>query len=305
MAHAPARRSLSRRERHESLLFLLFVTPNLILLAAFTFWPMLANLALSFVEVIGFGEGADIRWVGLANYASILGDDTFHKVLRNTLFFTSASVVATMLLGLGLALLLNQPLRWRNAARAVLFAPNVLSGAAIAIVWIYIFDPRFGLLREILGWAGVESPRWLSQPAYAMWAIIIVYVWKNLGYAVVIYLAGLQAIDRALYEAAAIDGAGPLERFRYVTLPGLSPILFFLLITTILACFQAFDVIRVMTQGGPVDSTNTLVYYLYERGFERNQPGPAGVVAVVMFIVMLALTIVQLRFVERRVTYAS
>lgn len=305
MVARSVRGALSRRERHESLLFLLFVTPNLVLLLAFTFWPMLANLALSFVEVIGFGDGAQIRWVGLANYASILGDSRFHKVLLNTLFFTVASVIATMLLGLGLALLLNQPLRWRNAARAALFAPNVLSGAAIAIVWIYIFDPRFGLLREILGWVGIESPRWLSQPAYAMWAIIIVYVWKNLGYAVVISLAGLQAIDRTLYEAAAIDGAGPFERFRYVTLPGLSPILFFLLITTVLACFQAFDVIRVMTQGGPVDATNTLVYYLYERGFERNQPGAAGVVAVVMFALMLVLTVFQLRVVERRVTYAA
>lgn len=271
---------------------------------AFTFWPMLSNIMLSFVEVIGIGPNAEMRWVGLANYERIFGDRTFQKVLSNTLFFTFSSVALTLLLGLAVALLLNQPLKWRNAARAVLFTPTVLSGAAIALVWIYIFDPRFGLLREILAMVGVPSPQWLGRPNTAMWAVIIVYVWKNLGYAVVIYLAGLQAIDRTLYEAAEIDGAGSWARFWNVTLPGLSPIAFFLLITSILSCFQAFDIIRVMTRGGPVNATNTIVYYLYERGFERTEPGTAGVVAVVMFIIMLILTVLQLRFVERRVTYA-
>ena len=161
-----------------------------------------------------------------------------------------------------------------------------------------------GCCRRILGWAGIASPQWLNRPQWAIWAVVIVYVWKNLGYAVVIYLAGLQAIDKTLYEAASIDGAGSWARFRYVTVPGLSPILFFLVVTSILSCFQAFDIIRVMTQGGPVNSTNTLVYFLYERGFERNLPGPAGVVAVVLFLVMLILTILQLRFVERRVNYS-
>lgn len=299
---APFRRP-GAREKGEWALFALLVSPNLFLLAAFTFWPMLLNIYLSFVEVIGFGDGAETRWVGLANYASVFSDNVFRKVLGTTLVFTGACVLATLALGLGLALLLNQPLKWRNGARAVLFTPNILSGAAISIVWIYIFDPRYGLLREILGWGGIASPQWLNRPAWAIWAVVIVYVWKNLGYAVVIYLAGLQAIEKALYEAAAIDGADSWARFRYVTLPGLSPILFFLLVTSILSCFQAFDIIRVMTQGGPINSTNTLVYFLYERGFERNLPGPAGVVSVVLFVVMLILTILQLRFVERRVSY--
>jgi multiple sugar transport system permease protein/sn-glycerol 3-phosphate transport system permease protein len=294
----------SRRDRAEWWLFILLVAPNLLLLMAFTFWPMLSNIMLSFVEVIGIGPNAEMRWVGLANYERIFGDRTFQKVLSNTLFFTFSSVALTLLLGLAMALLLNQPLKWRNAARAVLFTPTVLSGAAIALVWIYIFDPRFGLLREILAMANITSPQWLSRPNTAMWAVIIVYVWKSLGYAVVIYLAGLQAIDRTLYEAAEIDGAGSWARFWNVTLPGLSPIAFFLLITSILSCFQAFDIIRVMTRGGPVNATNTIVYYLYERGFERTEPGTAGVVAVVMFIIMLILTVLQLRFVERRVTYA-
>lgn len=188
-----------------------------------------------------------------------------------------------------------------------------------------MFDPRFGPLAQIINWFGslaqvlparfsetglaewlasIRSPQWLSDPSWAMSALIIVYVWKNLGYAVVIYLAGLQTIDRTLYEAARIDGAGAWAQFWHVILPGLSPIMFFLLVTSVLACFQAFDIIRVMTDGGPVNATNMLVYHLYERGFVQSQAGPAGVVAMVMFVLMLILTILQLRFIERRVHYS-
>jgi multiple sugar transport system permease protein/sn-glycerol 3-phosphate transport system permease protein len=297
----PTRRA-SVREWRERGLFLVLVGPNLLLLAAFTFWPMFYNAYLS---VISWNFLSPIRrFVGLRNYESVLSSGVFRIVLTNTAVFTIVSVSLTMLFGLALALLLNRKLRWRDGARAVLFTPTVLSGAAIAIVWIYIFDPRFGLLAQILGWVGIGSPAWLSDPKWAMTAVIIVYVWKNLGYAVVIYLAGLQAIDKTLYEAAEIDGAGAWAQFRHVTVPGLSPILFFLLVTSILSCFQAFDIVAVMTDGGPVNATNTLVYHLYERGFIQTQAGPAGVVAMVMFVLMLILTIIQLRFVERRVHYS-
>lgn len=290
------------RAWRERLLFLLLISPNMLLLAAFTFWPMIYNAYLS---TISWNFLSPIRrFVGLRNYETVLSSEIFRIVLINTAVFTVVSVAATMVLGLGLALLLNQPLRWRNGARAVLFTPTVLSGAAIAIVWIYIFDPRFGLLAQILGWFGIVSPNWLADPNWAMPALLIVYIWKNAGYAVVIYLAGLQTIDRTLYEAARIDGAGPWGQFWHITLPGLSPISFFLLVTSILACFQAFDIIQVMTEGGPVNATNMLVYHLYERGFIQSQAGPAGVVAMVMFVIMLILTILQLRFIERRVHYS-
>ncbi len=297
-----SRPRVSAREWRERLLFLLLIGPNMLLLAAFTFWPMIYNAYLS---TISWNFLSPIRrFVGLRNYETVLSSEIFRIVLINTAVFTIVSVAATMVLGLGLALLLNQPLRWRDGARAVLFAPAVLSGAAIAIVWIYIFDPRFGLLAQILGWFGILSPNWLADPNWAMTALLIVYIWKNTGYAVVIYLAGLQTIDRTLYEAARIDGAGAWGQFWHVTLPGLSPITFFLLVTSILACFQAFDIIRVMTDGGPVNATNILVYHLYERGFIQSQAGPAGVVAMVMFVLMMILTILQLRFIERRVHYS-
>jgi ABC-type sugar transport system permease subunit len=180
----------------------------------------------------------------------------------------------------------------------------MLSGAAIGIVWIYIFDPRYGLLDIPIRGMGLRSPNWLLDPSWALAAVIIVHVWKNLGYAVVIFLAGLQAIPREIYEAALVDGAGSWARFRAVTLPGLSPVVFFLILTSILAGFQSFDIIKVMTNGGPVDATTTLIYYLYEEGFVAFNAGRAGVAAMVLFFAMLIFTLVQMRYNERNVHYA-
>ena len=287
--------------RAEWFLFLLFVGPNMLLFGVFTYWPMIQNAYLS-----------TVRWdmispvkigVGLDNYRYLLRDPAFGRVMLNTLTFTVGAVGASLLLGLAAALLLNQPLRGREGARAVLFAPTLLSGAAVSIVWVYLFDPNYGLIAQGLSWVGVGSPGWLEDPAWAMPAIVIVYVWKNLGFAAVIYLAGLQAIPRDLYEAAKIDGAGAFGRFRSVTLPMLSPISFFLVVTSILSTFQAFDIIQVMTKGGPVNATNTLIYYVYEQGFVAFNAGRAAAAAMVLFVLMLGITQLQLRYTEQRVHY--
>ena len=288
--------------RAEWFLFVLFVAPNLLLFGIFSYWPMISNLYLSLVR---WDMISPVKtFVGPANYAYLFNDETFRMVLRNSAVFTVGAVGGSLLLGLATALLLNQKLRWRNGARAVLFAPTLLSGAAIGIVWVYIFDPRFGLLARLLGGIGVGSPSWLSDPAWALPAVIIVYVWKNVGFSTVIYLAGLQAIPQDLYEAARVDGAGVLWRFRSVTLPMLSPITFFLVFTALLNSFQAFDIIKVMTEGGPVDVTNTLIYYVYEQGFVAYNAGRAAAAALVLFAVMFAITLIQLRYAEERVHYA-
>ncbi len=287
--------------RKEWLLFILFMLPNIVLFGLFTFWPMIENIRLSTQR---WDMISPIRLdVGLANYRYLLRDDTFHQVLLNTAYFTVAAVGLSLLLGLIVALLLNQPLKLRNGARAVVFAPTLLSGAAIGIVWSYIFDPRYGLVAQGLSWFNVSSPDWLNRPEWSMPAIIIVYVWKNLGFAAVIFLAGLQAIPKDLYDAARVDGANIWWRFRSVTLPMLSPITFFLLITSILNTFQAFDIIRVMTQGGPVDATNTLIYYVYEQGFIDFNAGRSAAASLVLFVLMMIVTLVQLRFAEERVHY--
>lgn len=297
-----ARKYPSPAERREWLLFLLLVGPNLMLFFTFTYWPLIYNGYLSFVR---WDMLAPVKiWVGLDNYQYLFTSPNFGRILANTLIFTLASVLLTCGLGLLMALLLNGALRGRNVVRSIVFSPVMLSGAAIGLVWTYIFDTRYGLLDLFIRGVGLRSPDWLLDTRWALLAVIIVHVWKNVGYAVVICLAGLQAIPRELYEAALVDGASPWSRFRAVTLPGLSPVIFFLVLTTILAGFQTFDVIKVMTNGGPVNATTTLIYYLYEEGFVGFNAGRAGVAAVVLFLIMLGLTLVQMRYSERAVSYA-
>ena len=287
--------------RREALLFLLFVGPNLFFFAVFSFWPIIYSAYLSTRR---WDMIAPVKpFVGLNNYRYLFTDDTFRLVLRNTVVFTGVTVGGTLVLGLGLALLLNQPLRGREGAKAIVFAPSLLSGAAISIVWIYLFDPRFGLIARMLDVVGVASPSWLADPRWAMPAVIIVSIWKDLGFTAVIYLAGLRTIPRDLYEAAKVDGAGPWWRFRSVTLPMLSPIVFFLGVTSLLNTIQSFDIIQVMTRGGPVDSTTTLIYYVYQQGFVAFNAGRASAAAIILFVAMLGITLAQVRWAERQVQY--
>lgn len=291
--------SVTTTERKEWLLFLLLVGPNLILFSIFTYWPLFYNGYLSFVR---WDMLAPVKlWVGLDNYIHLFTSPAFGRIVWNTFVFTVGSVVATCVIGLVIALLLNLPLRGRNGVRGVVFSPVMLSGAAIGIVWIYILDPRYGLLDIFIGALGLPSPNWLLDTNWAMPAVIMVHVWKTIGFAVVIYLAGLQAIPPELYEAAVVDGATAFSRLRHVTLPGLSPVIFFLVITTVLAGFQSFDIIKVMTDGGPVNATTTLIYYLYQEGFVGFNAGRAGVAAMVLFAAMFTFTLVQMRYSDQSV----
>lgn len=290
------------RQWREWVTFTLFVAPNLILLAIFAYWPLVQNVALSFTDWDMISPTKD--FVGLENWVSVLSSGEFWHIALNTATFTLGSVGLTLVLGLLLALLLNEKLRFRNGARTILFTPTVLSGAAVAVVWFFMFDPNWGILKTALGVVGLPSPRWVTDTRWAMPAIIIVYVWKTVGYAAVIFLAGLQGIPKELYEAARVDGASAWNRFWAVTLPGLAPISFFLLVTTVLLSFQSFDIINVMTKGGPVIATTTLLYQYYNEGFVFFHAGNAAVYAITLFVLMLILTIIQLRYVERRVTYS-
>ncbi len=268
----------------------------------FSYWPLIyqAYLSLTRWDMISPVK----TFVGLDNYQFMFAGPGFRQVLLNTGYFTGAVLIGSLVLGLALALLLNQRLRGRNVVRAIVFAPFVLSGAAIGLVWAYIFDPVYGLLRVVLGWFGVGSPDWLVSTTWAMPAVIIVYLWKNAGYSAIIYLAGLQNIPRELYDAAKVDGATDWQAFWRVTLPQLSPVTFFLTVTTILFSIQAFDIIAVMTEGGPVNATSTLIWYLYEQGFIAFRAGLAAAAGMVLFVLMLAVTLVQVLVVQRRVHYS-
>jgi len=293
----PAPRRSSGRAWEWSLAALLLL-PNLVLLIVFTYRPLLDNIRLSFTDWNISSPVANP--VGLANYVEWFGRDDTRVVVRNTLVFTVATVGISMALGLGLALLLDQKLKGRNLVRSVVFAPFVISGAAVGIAFQFVFDPQFGLVRDLLARVGVASPDFYQQPGWALFMVTVTYIWKNLGYTFVIYLAALQGRRADLDEAAEIDGASAWTRFRRVLMPQLRPTTFFLSITVLLSSVQVFDIINVMTRGGPQgNGTATLVYQVYQETFVNQRAGYGATVATIMFVILLAVTVVQVRFMDR------
>jgi sn-glycerol 3-phosphate transport system permease protein len=292
----PPRRSSGRA--WEWSLAALLILPNLILLIVFTYRPLLDNIRLSFTD---WNISSPIaNPVGWANYVEWFGREDTRIIVRNTLIFTIATVGISMSLGLGLALLLDQKLRGRNLVRSVVFAPFVISGAAIGIAFQFVFDPQFGLVRDLLARIGVASPDFYQQPGWALFMVTVTYIWKNLGYTFVIYLAALQGRRADLDEAAEIDGASAWTRFRRVLMPQLRPTTFFLSITVLLSSVQVFDIINVMTRGGPQgNGTTTLVYQVYQETFVNQRAGYGATVATIMFVILLAVTVVQVRFMDK------
>lgn len=292
----PPRRSSGRA--WEWSLAALLLLPNLVLLIVFTYRPLIDNIRLSFTDWNISSPVANP--VGFANYVEWFGRDDTKVIVRNTIVFTVATVGISMALGLGLALLLDQKLKGRNLVRSVVFAPFVISGAAIGIAFQFVFDPRFGLVNDLLSRVGVQSPDFYQQPGWALFMVTFTYIWKNLGYTFVIYLAALQGRRADLDEAAEIDGASAWTRFRRVLMPQLRPTTFFLSITVLLSSVQVFDIINVMTRGGPQgNGTTTLVYQVYQETFVNQRAGYGATVATVMFVILLAVTVVQVRFMDR------
>lgn len=293
----PAPRRSSGRAWEWSLAALLLL-PNLVLLVVFTYRPLLDNIRLSFTD---WNISSPIaNPVGLSNYIEWFGRDDTRVIVGNTVVFTVATVGISMALGLALALLLDQKLKGRNLVRSVVFAPFVISGAAIGIAFQFVFDPRFGLVNDLLARIGVQSPDFYQQPGWALFMVTFTYIWKNLGYTFVIYLAALQGRRADLDEAAEIDGASAWTRFRRVLMPQLRPTTFFLSITVLLSSVQVFDIINVMTRGGPQgNGTTTLVYQVYQETFVNQRAGYGATVATVMFVILLAVTVVQVRFMDR------
>ena len=297
----PRLAGLSSRRRREYLTFLGFIAPNFILFAVFTFWPLVYSFLLSFKKWNMISRVKDL--VGLANYARMIGDDVFWQVSGNTLYLAGGTVFIKLALALVLALLLNQRLAGRTVYRAIIFSPTFTTSVAIAMVWSWIFDPFYGLLRVPINLVGLTSPGWLSDIHWTMPAIIIVSIWNGLGYDMVIFLAGLQGIPTDLYEAARVDGASGWRLFRNITFPLLSPTTYFLVVTSIVGSLKTFDIVSVMTGGGPMNSSNVYAYYLYQTAFKSFKAGYASAQAVVLFLVILAITLAQVRLSRRWVHY--
>lgn len=275
-----------------------FLLPNLVLLGVFTYRPLLDNFRLSFHDWNIASPTA--RFVGLRNYVEWFTSPASQTVLWNTVIFTGAAVIGSMVLGLVLALLLDQKLFGRNAVRSLVFAPFVLAGAAVGVAFQFVFDPTFGLVQDILGRLGLTAPAFYQNPSWALFMVTVTYVWKNLGYTFVIYLAALQGRRAELDEAAEIDAASRWTRFRHVVWPQLRPATFFLLITVLLNSFQVFDVIHTMTRGGPLgNGTTTMVYQIYEETFVNQRAGYGATVASIMFVALLVITLLQVAVMER------
>jgi len=275
-----------------------FVAPALLVIAVFFLLPVLAALALSFTDfdLYALADSRNLRLVGFQNYVRLLANPLFWQALGNTLYFVVVGVPLSIAVSFGAALLLHSRLaRFRGFFRTALFAPVVTTLVAVAVVWRYLFDTRHGWLNYTLGAIGVHPIDWLGDPHWAMPAIIVFAVWKSFGYNMIILLAGLQGIPDELYEAARIDGASAWRQLRDVTIPMLAPIVVMVSILTIAGYFQLFAEPYVMTQGGPLQSTVSVLYFMYEEGFKWWNLGSASAVAFVLFLLIFALTVVQLR----------
>jgi multiple sugar transport system permease protein len=276
-----------------------FAGPALLVISVFFFLPVLAALVMSLTDfdIYALANLDNLRFVGLRNYVQLLQTPLFWQALGNTLYFVVAGVPLSIAASLGAALLLHSRLtRFKGLFRTAFFAPVVTSLVAVAVIWRYLLHTRYGMINYGLGELGISPVDWLNDPHWAMPAIILFALWKNFGYNMIIFLAGLQSIPDDLYEAAGLDGAGVWSQFRYITWPMLGPTLLMVSILSMSGYFQLFAEPYVMTQGGPVQSTVSVLYFMYEQGFKWWNLGAASAVAFVLFAIMFCVTLLQLRF---------
>lgn len=281
----------------------LFIMPALLQFLVFTVFSVAFSFYLSFHEWNILEP--EKPFVGLDNYTRLLEDWRVHEAIFNTVYYTVVSVPLTLMFGLLAALLLNNQIRGRNIFRAIYYLPGITSGVVVAIIWKWVFNGDFGLINYYLIQAGLisEPVRWLTDPNLAMPAVIIVSVWGGIGGCMIIYLAGLQAIPKELYDAAEVDGAGPVRTLFSITVPLLGPSTFFLLITSIIGAFQQFGLPYLLTSGGPLRRTTTIAYYLYQSAFKNLEMGYAAAMSYALFAMIFIFTLIQMRFRNSDINY--
>ena len=268
----------------------LYILPNMILFMVFMIIPVFMALYYSFMDWKGIGDPV---FTGLENYQWLFTDDTFWKSLWNTAYYTLATVPYIMVLALFLAMLLNMALPLKGVFRAAIYLPAVVSTVVVGMIFTWLFQDQVGLINYLLNLLGIESIQWANDPKFAMIMLVVATIWQRTGYNMVIYLAGLQGISQEYYEAAIVDGASNWQRFRYLTLPLLKTTHVFVMITCIIHSFRSFDLVYTMTKGGPLNSTKTMVMYIYELAFTRSQFGRASAAGVALFTIMVVLTAVR------------
>jgi multiple sugar transport system permease protein len=299
---AAARRGgFSPLRRQETIAGYLFLLPNILGFLVFSSIPVVATFSISLLD---WDLIRAPRFVGIDNYVKLLTDDVvFRKVLFNTAYYVVGTVPAGIILSLLLALAMNANVRGIALFRVIFFIPVISASVAVAVMWRWLYNTDFGLINLILTSVGLKGVPWLSSTAWAMPAVILMAIWKSLGYNMVIFLAGLQSIPAHLHEAAAIDGANGVQRFRYITLPLLAPTTFFVLVISVISSFQVFDLAFVLTKGGPGDATNTMVMYIYNQAFQFFHMGYAAAIAWVLFAIIFVITLLQHQLQKRWVHY--
>ncbi|MCI5811083.1 MAG: sugar ABC transporter permease [Clostridiales bacterium] len=269
------------------------LAPFLLFFVLFVLYPLLKNLYYSFTN---YNLGNKTKWIGLSNYRELFTDYWFLESLRNTAVYALFSVIFLTVLGLFISVLLNQRSRLVKIARTAMIIPYATSMVAVSMIWLYLLDPTTGYVSKLLVALGVGSPPlWLDDPSLALPSLIGINIWKNLGYCMIIYLAGLQGIPPELYEAATVDGAGFLQKHWKITLPQIAPVTFFVFVNNCIEAFKTFEQVQIMTQGGPVTATTTVVYQIYVRAFNDFRMGYAAAMSVVLFVIIFAVTMLNFR----------
>jgi len=275
-----------------------FLTPALLAILIFFFIPVLAALLMSFTDfnIYSLGNFKYVRFIGLKNYLDLFNDALFWQALKNTFYFVLAGGPLSIIASLGAAVLLSSKLiKFKSFFRVIFFMPVVTTLVAVAIVWRFIYHPKFGILNYLLDLIGISGVDWLGDPNWAMPAIILMAVWKNFGYNMVIFIAGLQNIPADLYEAAEMEGASGWQQFKNITMPMLAPTTLFISIITLIGYFQLFAEPYVMTQGGPLNKTLSIVLYMYQEGFRWWNMGYSAALAFILFFIILIFTLIQLK----------
>ncbi|MFE6735184.1 carbohydrate ABC transporter permease [Microbacterium sp. NPDC057650] len=293
----PAKRRSALRRRN-TLIGWSFILPNFLGFAAFTLVPVIVLFYMAFTSWNIFGKA---NWVGFANFQRLFGDGSFRTAFWNTIYYSAMHIPLTIVVSLGLALLLNNKLRGVAFFRTAAFFPYITSIVAIAVVWNLLFSPDYGPINAVLRAIGVDNPPgWLTSKEWAMPAVVIVSTWRDMGYYMILFLAGLQTVPRELHEAARMDGANTWQRFTNVTLPSLRPTMFFVTVMLTINSLKIFDLILVMTNGGPGQATLVLSQFIYRKGFGENQFGYASAAAVALFFICILVTIAQFLWNKRR-----
>jgi multiple sugar transport system permease protein len=284
-----------------ALTVLLFLLPSAVPLAYFTIYPMFAALWTSLHK---WNLLSPMQWVGLDNYATLLQNPETWRAFGNTVYYIVGYLPLVYVGGLGLAIALNAAIPFRNFLRGMYFLPVVTSWIVVALVWRWLLNPSVGIVNSLLGLVGIDGPGWWTDPTWAMPSIILASAWKDLGFVMIILLAGLQTVPQDLYEAARIDGAGWWARLRYVTLPLLSPTTFFVVVISLINGFQVFDQVYAMTGGGPAGASQVVVQQVYDLTFRYSQAGMASALSWLLFLLVLVVTIVQMVGQRKWVNYA-